>query len=361
MKKPDKIAETLKEWIKSGKYQPEERLPSILNISKTLKTSDKSVQKAVAQLATEGLVRRENGVGIFVCSKDEPQKKIMLIISNPSFLETVAYFDYLKSEVYAGIKTELGKVNAVFDLYPLYELIDVNDFVQRFNSGNYKGVIAIGELQDTMPGLIAAKIGGEKIVSANFSSPVSGRNEILADAAYGVTEALDKAYELGHRNFAIIYADNMTKQRTHIERFTAFTEFCNRKDISIPAWRMLDAGKTEMDGYRAANAILEKSPDTSLIFAANDRRAEGVLQALRDRGLTPGKEVSVIGYDDMPRAKDLDLATVYVPRFEAGQQAVLLLEKCLKEKLESQCVWLKSKAVFRGSLGPAEKNNGRKR
>jgi DNA-binding LacI/PurR family transcriptional regulator len=353
MKKSEAVAETIRKWISSGKYSPGERLPSILNLSRTLKVSDKSVQKAVAQLAGEGLLRRENGVGVFVRSETEPVKKIMLVISNPSFLERVAYFDYLKSEVYSGIKKELEKSGAGFDLYPLYELIDVNDFVRQYENGNYMGVIALGELQDTMPGMIAAKVGGDRIVSANFSSPVSGRNEVLVKATNGVDEALEKAYELGHRNFAMIYADNMTKQRTHIERFTTFTEFCNRKNISVPSSRLIAAGKTEMDGYRAANSILDKSPETSLIFAANDCRAEGVLQALKDRNLTPGKEVSVIGYDNMPRSEDLDLTTVNVPRYEAGRQAVLLLEKCMKERVEAQCIWLETKAVFRGSLGPA--------
>jgi DNA-binding LacI/PurR family transcriptional regulator len=360
MTKPEKVASAIRRWISDGKYLPKERLPSILNMSHTLKASDKSVQKAVAQLAMEGIVRRENGVGVFVCSEREEQQKIMLIVSNPSFLETVGYFDYLKSEVYSGIKIELEKTNTGFDLYPLYELIDISNFIQRFDAGNYNGVIAIGELQDTMPGKIAGRIGGHRIVSANYGSPVSGRNEILINAKPGISKVLEKAYEIGHRKFAIIYADNMTEQRTQTERFTAFMEFCNKKDVFVPASCMLESGKNEMEGYRATNRILDKTPDTTLIFAVNDRRAEGVLLALKDRGMTPGKEVSVIGYDDMPRAKELDLATVKVPRFEVGHQAVRLLGKCLKGKLESQCEWLESEPVFRSSLGPALKNIGGK-
>jgi DNA-binding LacI/PurR family transcriptional regulator len=360
MTKPEKIASAIRRWISDGKYLPEERLPSILNMSHTFKTSDKSVQKALAQLAMERVVRRENGVGIFVCAEHETQQKTMLIISNPSFLETVGYFDYLKSEVYSGIRMELEKTNTGFDLYPLYDLTGIGDFIQRFDAGNYNGVIAIGELQDSIPRKIAGRIGGHRVVSANYSSPISGRNEILINAKPGVFKVLEKAYEIGHRKFAIIYASSLTKHRTHIERFTAFTEFCNKKDIFVPASCMLESGTNEMEGYRATNRILDKTPDTTLIFAANDRRAEGALLALKDRGMTPGKEVSVIGYDDMPRAKELDLATVTASRFEVGGQAVRLLGKCLKGKLESQCEWLESEPVFRSSLGPALKNIGGK-
>jgi DNA-binding LacI/PurR family transcriptional regulator len=347
--KPAKAAEEIRDWISQGKYQVGAKLPSILQMSKILKIADKSVRKAISQLSSEGLLVRENGVGIFVCSEKKQQEKVILIISNPSVLKNTAYYDFLKRDIYCGVKDELTARNSELEIYPLYEPIDIRKFMALYNSGQYKGVITVGELYDTMPGQIAKMIGEHKIISANYGSSVSRRNEILVNAKPGVLKALQKAYELGHRKFAMIYADTLT-QRTQMERFTAFIEFCNEKNISVPASCMLKTEKSKLAGYRATNDILEKNPATTLIFACNDHRAEGVLQALKDCGLTPGKEVSVIGYDNTERAKDLDLATVKVPRYETGQHAVRLLHKCLNQKLNNQCIWLKTEPVFRGSL-----------
>ncbi len=355
--KSAKAAEEIRDWISQGEYQTGAKLPSILQMSKMLKVADKSAQKAIAQLAAEGLLRRENGVGIFVCEKNKSKRKVLVAIPNPSFLKTNSSYDYLKSEVYSGISSELKKMNAELELYAIYDNLENCSLLDRFNTENCSGIITMGEIHDTLPDEIGACIGSHRVVSTNYAGIPGHRNETLVNIKPGIRAILQKAYDLGHRKFAHLYAENISHQRTQIERFEAFIDFCNEMDIEVPSSCMLKVGKTEMDGYRAANMILDKHPETTLFFAANDRRAEGILQALKDKGITPGKEVSVIGFDDMPDAEKLGLATVSIPRFEIGKIAVRLLEKCKKNKLGHEQVWLESKAVFRSSLGPAQSNN----
>ncbi len=42
-----------------------------------------------------------------------------------------------------------------------------------------------------------------------------------------------------------------------------------------------------------------------LVFAANDVMAVGALSAIRDAGLTPGADVAVAGFDDIPTVRDV--------------------------------------------------------
>ena len=42
-----------------------------------------------------------------------------------------------------------------------------------------------------------------------------------------------------------------------------------------------------------------------LVFAANDVMAVGALSAIRDAGLTPGTDVAVAGFDDIPTVRDV--------------------------------------------------------
>ncbi|WP_284983486.1 LacI family DNA-binding transcriptional regulator [Arthrobacter sp. efr-133-TYG-118] len=71
-------------------------------------------------------------------------------------------------------------------------------------------------------------------------------------------------------------------------------------------------GTSEEDGYAAACWLLERYPDTTAIFAANDTMAMGAFAALKVRGLRVPSDVSVIGYDNSPLAKSryLDLTSV---------------------------------------------------
>lgn len=50
-------------------------------------------------------------------------------------------------------------------------------------------------------------------------------------------------------------------------------------------------------GY-AAGLVLAGKPDCTAVLAANDCMANGVMMALRDKGLSVPDDVSVIGFDD---------------------------------------------------------------
>jgi len=71
-------------------------------------------------------------------------------------------------------------------------------------------------------------------------------------------------------------------------------------------------GTSEEDGYASACWIVDRHPDTTAIFAANDTMALGALAALRERGLSVPGDISLIGYDNSALAKSrfLDITTI---------------------------------------------------
>lgn len=72
------------------------------------------------------------------------------------------------------------------------------------------------------------------------------------------------------------------------------------------------SGTSEEDGYAAASWLLDRYPDTTALFAANDAMALGALAAARMRRLSVPRDLSVVGYDNSPLAKSryLDITTV---------------------------------------------------
>jgi len=90
---------------------------------------------------------------------------------------------------------------------------------------------------------------------------------------------------------------------------------------------------TADSGYQACSALLARDP-VSAIFAGNDQMALGVLHAFRDAGLDCPREVSVVGFDDMPEAAHFipPLTTVRQDFAELGRRCVALLLGRLEER-----------------------------
>lgn len=88
----------------------------------------------------------------------------------------------------------------------------------------------------------------------------------------------------------------------------------------------------EGGGYRAAKELLQRFPDTTALFVANDQMAIGARLYLYERGLRVPEDVSLIGFDDIPLAayQIPPLTTVRQPAWEVG----LALASALRQVLE---------------------------
>ena len=86
---------------------------------------------------------------------------------------------------------------------------------------------------------------------------------------------------------------------------------------------------TEESGRRGVAALLDQDPQIDGIFVASDLMAVGALQELERRGITPGRDVKVIGFDDFAAAKELGLTTVTNPTIDLGREAVAMLTQLI--------------------------------
>jgi DNA-binding LacI/PurR family transcriptional regulator len=110
-------------------------------------------------------------------------------------------------------------------------------------------------------------------------------------------------------------------------------------------------------GVRAAAALLDEAPRPSAILAMSDELALGVLHAARRRGIEVPRELSIVGFDDIPGAARAQppLTTVRQPNQEKGEVAARLL---LEGAPPDERIELLAELVVRASSGPAEKGVG---
>jgi DNA-binding LacI/PurR family transcriptional regulator len=104
------------------------------------------------------------------------------------------------------------------------------------------------------------------------------------------------------------------------------------------------------NGQQVAAQILDHRDRPTAVLAISDVMALGVLDALHQRGLSAGHEVSLVGFDDIPAARDAALTTIRQPVYEKGRLAGLkLLEP---DTLPDRRVLLPTDLVVRASTGP---------
>ena len=105
-------------------------------------------------------------------------------------------------------------------------------------------------------------------------------------------------------------------------------------------------------GTRAATFLLDQDDPPTAVVAFSDTLALGVLDALAARGLRPGRDVSVIGFDDIPEAEQASLTTIRQPAADRGRLSGQLLLDPPQGPAGRQIV-LPTELVVRDSTRPA--------
>lgn len=151
-------------------------------------------------------------------------------------------------------------------------------------------------------------------------------NRVLCDNRQGAYQAMRHLLELGHRRIGIIgapaYSEPMIHRANGIRQ--ALADFGLSEDPQLMVSGTLQ--QFEM-GYRAANELLDKFPPPTAVFALTDVVAVGVIHAAAEHGLVLPRDLSIVGFDDIPLASFIipELTTVAQPIYEMGEIATRML------------------------------------
>jgi DNA-binding LacI/PurR family transcriptional regulator len=110
---------------------------------------------------------------------------------------------------------------------------------------------------------------------------------------------------------------------------------------------------TQDAGAAAAAYVLDQGRPPTAIATFSDVLALGVLDTLAARGLAPGRDVSVIGFDDIPEAAQAALTTIRQPATERGRLSGQLLLDPPQDSPDRQ-IMLPTELVIRDTTRPAD-------
>ncbi|MFC3495542.1 LacI family DNA-binding transcriptional regulator [Glycomyces rhizosphaerae] len=139
--------------------------------------------------------------------------------------------------------------------------------------------------------------------------------------AYAMTSHLLSA---GHK--VVAYLGTGIGHSTTDERIRGFRRAHADYGIEVDESLLIPGEFSKQSGYELTRELIAKRDDVTAVFSATDMIAAGVLKALREAGIDVPKDMSVVGFDDIPLASDLTpaLTTVHVPHEELGREAVRL-------------------------------------
>ncbi|NIA70822.1 substrate-binding domain-containing protein [Pelagibius litoralis] len=204
-------------------------------------------------------------------------------------------------------------------------------------------IMSSARLSSRAPGL--CRDAGVPVVTMNRIVDDSSISAVATDnrgAGRMVGEFLQAG---GHRRFGFIAG--LDDSSTSRDREAGF------RDALAQAPAVAQGGFTYDGGHRAALDLMLGANPPDAIFCASDIMAMGALDALRfDLGLTPGEDVSVVGFNNAAEAawRTYDLTSVTASAEELSQRAVEILAELIEDPdLAPQREFLPGQLVLRSS------------
>ncbi|MBE3596716.1 MAG: LacI family DNA-binding transcriptional regulator [Hydrogenibacillus sp.] len=226
-------------------------------------------------------------------------------------------YDYV-ADILNGIALTVR--NRGYDLVLFQRPIHEHGTLQRFfDSKKIDGAIFLGLTQYDHQALLDLQSAEQYFVMIGYRSPELMHLAINADHFKGSFQAVAHLIAQGHRRIALINGERYYSDSTLREE--GVRAACSAYDFMDCT--VYHGSYDQRWGAEFVDIYLALSPRPTAVLAANDLIAFGFMQALKSRGIRPGLDVAIVGYDDSHIAELLDppLSSVRVPHFEMGLRA----------------------------------------
>lgn len=330
--------------IQDGVLRPGDAISSATKLAETYDISYVTAHRTLQQLAREGICVRHPRRGTFV--SDNPRLGGITAVGLPAYFQVNPFHSHMIEELALrgmalGINGIVGRAERTLG------------FLERLDAHGVKAVIRFpGHLKTedvTEPEVwrLLQERGIATVILNDFWTDGGPFPHVCTDEAAGVSEMMDHLIALGHRRILFVneLAEGSRVGALHAYRNAFLRHGLHYDPASIvnlcpPDWP--DAAKT------MADLMLERSTAALVIY---DMYAIGILEELKRRGIVPGKDYSLAGFDGTVEAEACGLTTVVQPVAELVSTAYSLL---LPDKQrDATKIALRPMCAFRTSTGPA--------
>lgn len=175
-------------------------------------------------------------------------------------------------------------------------------------------------------------------------------SKVMQDDFNGAFEAVEHLINSGYSQIAHIAGPKglMFTEK----RLMGYKEALRKNNLHFKEEWIVYSGFTQKDGENDTEILLNLNNRPNAIFAVNDRKAIGVIQALKKHGIIAGRGMGVMGFTNDPVSEIISptLSTIAEPAFEVGKiSCELLLKHIRKKNFTPQEIILPGKLMARES------------
>lgn len=230
-------------------------------------------------------------------------------------------------------------------------------FEARAKNRNVDGLLLLG-VPRTDPNLSGIVQSGIPCMSIDLDLIGPCANYLCSDNIGGAMMAVDYLVEMGHKKIAFISDVFVTKPGS--DRLIGFKKAMEKHQLPILSKWILPGDFSENGGYLSTKQLLESDHLPTAIFCAGDMMAIGAMEAIREKGFIVGKDISLIGFDDITLLKYVTpkLTTVRQKKEIMGQLAAKELFKLMSDSnYSSSPITIETELVIRDTVANVKDEN----
>jgi diguanylate cyclase (GGDEF)-like protein len=217
-------------------------------------------------------------------------------------------------------------------------------------------VVLLGTIASNVDGSIQQQFLDKykNIPLITIANKVDGYANISFDNKAGFAKEVEYLIRnLGRKQIGIVCGPATNEDS--IERLTAYKEVLQKHQIPIDEGKIVYGNFTEYVD-EIVEDLLDRNPDLDAIVFSNDHMAIGGYRVLEKRGIKIGKDISVVGFDDMPAASVMapSLTTTRADSSELGYRAIM--EACKLKPGEEKDIRIDTVLMVRESCGGKSKD-----
>ena len=310
--------------------------PTIREVAKSAKVSTQTVSRVVNGSALVTPETRARVLETITQLGYEPNHAAQSLASKRT--RTLGYLVYDVTNPFYG-QLVRGIEDAAFALG--YDLIGGNSdsdhekellCLRTFSRKHVDGILATVSQPSTEMFEIWKKANCPVVFLDNFFSSEEC-SYVTVNNREGARAVVNHLLDLGHRHIAIVTPTPPSSASTR-ERVEGYYEALAARGLPFdPSLAVACEKQTEEGGYRATRLLFGRRKIQTALFCFNDAIAIGAMRAILEMGLSIPRDVSLVGFDDVPITSMLrvPLTTVAQPIRRMGEAAVELITERIRE------------------------------
>jgi LacI family transcriptional regulator len=260
---------------------------------------------------------------------------------NPFFSEIILYFE--RAAVKSGFEVLIGFADTETD--PNHIVVCANRMRERQVEG--VAVLTFG-MEHCLSEIVSDDF---PIVYAGAGRQIAGVRNISINYLSGMRDAVKHLAEFGHRRIGYLSGQltwsSMQMRYAALRRAMKLAGVPFEKDLIAECDHTLEGGAAGM-----ARLLNLPSPPTA-VLCCNDMAAIGALKTLNSRGLRVGRDISLVGFDDLPLCHFTQpaLSTVRFSPAELSRLSFLALLEEINDVETKPDYEYKTQFILRDSTG----------